>query len=212
MSARGNSGVITSQIIRGFAEGVIKSNGLSSKAENLHDVLKSAKEKSYNAVADPIEGTILTVVRYIDERYERGAKNITEAFEQVLEIAEQATADTPEMLQPLKDAGVVDSGAYGLTRIIEGILLALKGEPLRVHTRPTTEVEQNKVLDASEVDPNKNIGYCTEVVVAMKDENQVSHEEAVKFLETIGDSIAVVLVDNILKIHVHTKTPHKLIE
>ena len=212
MAARGNSGVITSQIIRGFVEGVVKSNGLSSKAENLSDVIKSAKERSYGAVAEPVEGTILTVIRLIDERFERGSKSMVEAFGQVLKIAEEATEETPDMLPVLKQAGVVDSGAYGLTRIIEGIYLALQGQPLRIHTHATTKVEKTEVVDVNDVDPNKNIGYCTEVVLKMKEPNMVSQEETVSFLETIGDSIAVVIMDDVLKFHVHTKTPAKAFE
>lgn len=213
LAARGNSGVITSQVIRGFAEGVTQSGGVRSDQVTLQKILKASRAQAYESVADPVEGTILTVVRYLDERYDRDAKTLVEAIEEVLKITNQAVEDTTSMLKPLADADVVDSGAYGLMRLIEGSLMAIKGKPLRIHSKASVNVEDpSNKGEFIKADANKNIGYCSEVIITLKDPEGFDKKEMQNYLGTIGDSIAMVDVDDILKIHVHTKTPYKLLQ
>lgn len=213
LAARGNSGVITSQVIRGFAEGVEKSKGVSSDVTVMKGIIKASRAQAYAAVADPVEGTILTVVRYLDERYKRDAKTIEEAFEEVVRIGNISVADTTSLLKPLEDAGVVDSGAFGLMKLIEGALQAIKGKPMRIHSKSSSNVEEASEKGGFvKADPNKNIGYCSEVIITLKDPEGFNKKEMQDYLGTIGDSIAMVDVEDILKIHVHTKSPYKLLE
>lgn len=213
LSARGNSGVITSQVIRGLAEGVAQSGGFSSDVSKFKGVLKASKDQAYSSVADPVEGTILTVSRYLYEKFNREVSSIEEAFIEILRIGEEAVKDTPSLLKPLADAGVVDSGAFGLVKMIEGALMAIQGNPLRIHSKATTDVQDpSEKGEFVKADPNKNIGYCSEVIVTLKEPKKFDKSIMLKYLETIGDSIAMVDVEDILKIHVHTKTPYKLLQ
>lgn len=206
LGARGNSGVITSQIIKGFTEGVKKVGRLSWSTEDLREILRSAKEYAYKAVNDPIEGTILSVIKALDEKYDRDASSLEDAIAQVLTIAQEATEYTPEQLPVLKEAGVVDSGAFGLTLMIEGILKALRGNPDKM-----TEVNhsgENKT-PFIKADANKNIGYCTEFIMTLKDPSSFDAEAFKKLLieDLNGDSLALILEDDMLKVHVHVKQP-----
>jgi uncharacterized protein len=119
-------------------------------------ILRSAKEYAYKAVNNPVEGTILSVVRALDEKYDREATSLTEAFASILELAQTATDHTPEQLPVLKEAGVVDSGAYGLVLLIKGALSALNGDVLRLDEVSKSENSTSAFVKA---DPTANIGY-----------------------------------------------------
>lgn len=207
LGARGNSGVIVSQIIKGFAEGVKKVGGLSFEPNDLRIILRTTKEYAYNAVSNPVEGTILSVVRALDEKYERNFKgNLLSAFKEILKIAKEATANTPNQLNILEEAGVVDSGAYGLTLIIESIIYALDGKPLKLEK----ELDLNKKKDSfRKADPIKNIGYCTEFILTLKEPSKFDRSDFERRLvkECDGDSLVLIVEEDILKVHIHVKKP-----
>ncbi len=204
LGARGNSGVITSQIIKGFAVGVEKAGRLSHNREDLINIFKSAREYAYKSVSNPVEGTILSVVRELDENFGEEPKDIVEAFEIMLQIAKEATDRTPEQLPVLKEAGVVDSGAYGLVVMIEGALASLKGNKIILRVAETTQ----EVEVFSKADATKNIGYCTEFILTLKDPSNFPQEEFKKDLENLGgESIVMIVEEDILKVHVHAKRP-----
>ncbi len=206
LGARGNSGVITSQIIKGFAEGIKKVGSLKPDTESLRIILRSTKEYAYKAVGNPVEGTILSVVRALDEKYNRESDNLLEAFEDALRIAKEATEYTPEQLPVLKEAGVVDSGAYGLTLMIEAVVNALKGDALKLGEIKHAEGNEGEFHKA---DANKNIGYCTEFIMTLKDPEGFDEEAFKKVLleDLQGDSLVMIKEDDILKVHVHVKKP-----
>ncbi len=206
LGARGNSGVITSQIIKGFAEGIKQVGSLKPDTESLRTILRSTKEYAYKSVGNPVEGTILSVVRALDEKYDRGADNMLEAFEGALRIAKEATEYTPEQLPVLKEAGVVDSGAYGLTLIIEAVVEALKGNPKKLGEVKHAEGNGGAFQKA---DAHKNIGYCTEFIMTLKDPASFDEEAFKKTLteDLNGDSLVMIVEEDILKVHVHVKQP-----
>ncbi len=206
LGARGNSGVITSQIIKGFAEGIKKVGYLGFDSESLRTILRSTKEYAYKAVGNPVEGTILSVVRALDEKYDRNADNLLEAFEGALEIAREATEYTPEQLPVLKEAGVVDSGAYGLTLMIEAVVNAIKGNPLKLND---VKRESGDSGEFHKADANKNIGYCTEFIMTLRDPEGFDEEAFKKVLleDLEGNSLVMIKEDDILKVHVHVKKP-----
>ncbi len=206
LGARGNSGVITSQIIKGFAEGVKLVGGIHYDTESLRTILRSTKEFAYKAVGNPVEGTILSVVRALDEKYDRKASSVIEAFEGALEIAKVATEHTPEQLPVLKEAGVVDSGAYGLTLMIEAVVNALKGQPLKLNDIVKSSDDSGEFHKA---DANKNIGYCTEFIMTLREPESFNPEAFKKILteDLGGDSLVMINEDDILKVHVHVKKP-----
>ncbi len=206
LGARGNSGVITSQIIKGFAEGIKKVGKLSHETKDLRVILSSTKEYAYKAVGNPVEGTILSVVRAFDEKYNRESSNLLEAFESILQIAKDATENTPNQLDVLKEAGVVDSGAYGLTLMIEAVVNAIKGKVLKLGEIKHSDSEGGVFHKA---DANKNIGYCTEFIMTLKEPESFDQELFKKTLieELKGDSLVMIVEDDILKVHVHVKKP-----
>lgn len=206
MGARGNSGVILSQLFRGFA------TGLEGKDEaNIEEVamaLESGVKTAYKAVMKPIEGTILTVARESSEaavaKYE-SVESIEELYQLVVDEMQVSLNRTPELLPVLKEVGVVDSGGQGLLYIIEGFLKALKGETitLEAQTQTTQEAAQT-ALSSEEVE----FGYCTEFIIRLE-EGRIPFKEDVfrGRLEKLGNSIVVVQDEDIVKVHVHTLTP-----
>ncbi len=206
LGARGNSGVITSQIIKGFAEGIKKVGSLKHDNESARTILRSTKEFAYKSVGNPVEGTILSVVRALDEKWDRESSNILDAFEGALEIAKEATEYTPEQLPVLKEAGVVDSGAYGLTLMIEAVVNAMKGETLKL---ADISKEEKSNTEFHKADANKNIGYCTEFIMTLREPESFDEEAFKKILleDLQGDSLVMIKEDDILKVHVHVKKP-----
>lgn len=213
--ARGNSGVILSQIFRGFCKEIQNHDEIDSMALALS--LQKGAETAYKAVMKPQEGTILTVIREAGEKameVAQGTDNILEAFSEVIEHSEATLQYTPEQLPVLKQAGVVDSGGQGLMYVLRGAYMALEaGEEYIVEFEvDETEAEVGLVLQESPED--LKYGYCTEFIINVQGDVE-SEREALAlrtYLETIGDSIVAVADDEIIKIHVHTNDPGMAIQ
>ena len=214
--ARGNSGVILSQLLRGFTKGLLKSETIDTNALSLACV--KATETAYKAVMKPKEGTILTVAKAICEsaaEVSEKTTDIIEFAELIIKAGDETLQKTPEMLPVLKEAGVVDSGGQGLIEFLKGALKGLKGEEISLD-----EFEGNAKATASSTgasydaikDVDIKFGYCTEFIINLQKEFPISEETAFKaFLESIGDSIVCVADDDFVKIHVHTNDPGKAI-
>ncbi len=207
LGARGNSGVIVSQIFKGLAEGIKKAGSVSKNNETMKIIFKQMRNYAYAAVSNPVEGTILSIIRVLDENYDRKAKTVREAWKHVNLIVEKAVDNTPNQLPILKESGVVDSGAYGLMVLIQGVVAALERKPLHMKLELTREHQIPKVAILTKADPIKNIGYCTEFILTLRPDKKFSKPKFKKFLTSIGDSLVLIVEDDILKVHVHTKRP-----
>lgn len=205
--ARGNSGVILSQLLRGFTKVVKGLEVIDIPA--LADSFEKAVETAYKAVMKPKEGTILTVAKGISEKArelaDSGCADIEEFCKEIIAHGEAVLAKTPDMLPVLKQAGVVDSGGQGLIEVLHGVYDALLGKEIDVtsfkgDSKPATISEQ--------VEEEIKFGYCTEFIIMLDKVFNVKHEMDFKsFLESIGDSIVLVADDDIVKVHVHTNDP-----
>jgi uncharacterized protein len=200
MGARGNSGVIFSQIVRGFVDVLAQSEEVSTP--RLRRAFRGASDAAYRAVKRPVEGTMLTVIREMAEEGERKENrrlSPPEFLTAVLARGEDAVARTPEMLDVLRDAGVVDAGGAGLVEITRGLALGMAGEPI-----PEAPVESEALsLDAIHQELSR-YRYCTVFVVEGDRLDQAALESE---LERIGDSLLVVGDETALKVHVHTDEP-----
>ncbi len=215
--ARGNSGVISSQIFRGICN-VVRECAETVDTKTFAKALESGAKVAYNAVSIPKEGTILTVIRMMSESAPKIAgkkKDFVEFFDEVIAVGEAALAQTPEMLPVLKQAGVVDSGGYGLMLIIKGFRAALAGEELEgIDTSSdASSTPQNDFGDNSEI-VNLDIGdivyaYCTEFfIVHLKPMTTLADIDRLREkLMQIGDSVICIGDLEFIKIHVHTNTP-----
>ena len=209
--ARGNSGVILSQIFRGFSKGLVHNDEISTS-----DLLKAwsqAKQVAYKAVMKPVEGTILTVIRVgIDETKEQIKNPSTIAalkmMEMFLENSSQALKTTPDILPLLKEAGVVDSGGFGLVKIIEGLVYAIKKQkPIKI--RKKLSVSQDN-LNLNLTSEDKEYGYCSEVIIKISDSKTSDFPlEKIRFSlsEQGGSSIIAVQDKDIFKVHFHNLLP-----
>lgn len=206
--ARGNSGVILSQLFRGFSK-VIKQHE-EIDISIMTEALDKAVETAYKAVMKPKEGTILTVARGIAEKAEEialDAENMEEFLGEIIAHAEYVLSQTPEMLPVLKQAGVVDSGGQGLVEILKGGYDAFLGKELDFSITEQTKPAYELRLDAGAEEEIK-FGYCTEFIVLLSKPFQAKHEKEFKdFLQSMGDSIVVVADEDIVKVHVHTNDP-----
>ena len=206
MGARGNSGVILSQLFRGFATGLEGKDEAS--IEEIAFALESGVKTAYKAVMKPVEGTILTVARESAEaavcKYET-VETITDLYELVVNEMQMSLDRTPDLLPVLKEVGVVDSGGQGLTYIFEGFLKALKGEVINLEqVSETTQESAQMALSSDEIE----FGYCTEFILRLDEERTPFKEEVFRGrLEKLGNSIVVVQDEDIVKVHVHTLTP-----
>lgn len=211
--ARGNSGVITSLLFRGFSKGLADKK--EAGCEDIASALEIGVEAAYKAVMKPAEGTILTVARVSAERA-RDSSFITNdpvaLWSDVCMAARNALARTPEQLPILKKAGVVDAGGKGLVIIFEEMLRAFRGEPRSVPGEPKI-VSDSKYTFTVEDDETQEItfGYCTEFIVNVTDFGK-SPTELRAYLEEIGDCVVVVDDEDIIKVHVHTDNPGLAIE
>lgn len=198
LGARGNSGVILSQVIRGFADVLGQSDDLS--ATELSRAFRAASDAAYRAVREPVEGTMLTVIREMAEEGERTERDAPVDFlKAVLSRGEDALARTPEMLDVLRDAGVVDAGGAGIVEILRGITLTAAGEPL-----PEAPVESDALGFEAIHQELSRYRYCTGFVVEGQGLDVSGLESS---LERLGDSLLVVGDDSALKVHVHTDDP-----
>ena len=206
--ARGNSGVILSQLFRGFTKGIKETKEID--VLTLANALEKAKETAYKAVMKPKEGTILTVAKGIAEKGLELAESVDDLEEfipKVLEHAEYVLSKTPEMLPVLKEAGVVDSGGQGLLEVLKGAYDAFLGKEIDYSAiAPSSTGNATKI--SAETNAEIKFGYCTEfIIMTEKVFTDKDEMEFKAFLESIGDSIVCVADDDIVKIHVHTNDP-----
>ena len=219
MGARGNSGVITSQLFRGFSQSVKDKDELEGAA--LAAAFQSGVEIAYKAVMKPVEGTILTVSRGAAIGAKKKAESTNDAIEVMraaLEGAKTALAKTPDMLPVLKEVGVVDSGGQGLVFIYEGFLSALTGEYSASEDFVATPANMSEMINAEHhksvaghvATEDIKFGYCTEIMVALKQGptyvKDFDYDEFRNYLNNLGDSL-LVNDDEIVKVHVHTEDP-----
>lgn len=207
--ARGNSGVILSQLFRGFTKGIKTHEEIDIHI--LAIAFEKAVETAYKAVMKPKEGTILTVARGVAEKAAElvdtgiGMEGFLKA---VIEHAEYVLSQTPEMLPVLKEAGVVDSGGQGLVQVLKGAFDCFQGKEIDYTIEGSAAVKLTKTDMQSPVDIK--FGYCTEFIIITREEMTEKTElEFKNFLQSIGDSIVVVADEDIVKVHVHTNDPGK---
>lgn len=220
MGARGNSGVITSQLFRGFAQAIVDKAELTG--EDLAKAFQSGVEVAYGAVMKPVEGTILTVSRGAATAALKQAEETNDAvavMQAALDGANRALQKTPDMLPVLKEVGVVDSGGQGLAFIYEGFMMAVSGDYAPENDFDVTPalmdgmVEAEHKMSVAEHVASEDItyGYCTEIMVGLKEGPTYMKEFDVDafraYLSEIGDSLIVVNDDEIAKVHVHTEDP-----
>lgn len=206
--ARGNSGVILSQLFRGFTKAIKEHKEVDVTI--LAAACVKAKETAYKAVMKPKEGTILTVARGIAEKAEElswETEDLEEFIPQVLAHAEEVLQKTPEMLPVLKEAGVVDSGGQGLLEVLKGAYDAFLGKEIDYKAiAPSQGAGVTKI--SAETNADIKFGYCTEFIILTEKEFTEADERGFKtYLESIGDSIVCVADDEIVKVHVHTNDP-----
>ncbi len=202
--ARGNSGVILSQLFRGFCKVIKTQNELNVSI--ISEACQKAVETAYKAVMKPKEGTILTVAKgAADKALELcdETDDLVYFMEEVIKEADYVLSQTPEMLPVLKQAGVVDSGGQGLVEVLRGAYDALIGKGLE-YTTEETDKKSDAVVSEDEI----KFGYCTEFIIMVKKPLSSKEEAEYKsYLESIGDSIVVVCDDDLVKTHVHTNDP-----
>lgn len=206
--ARGNSGVILSQLFRGFTKEIKTSDQITT--EILANSFVRATETAYKAVMKPKEGTILTVARGMADKAVELApqiQDIVEFADQVIAHGDYVLSQTPEMLPVLKQAGVVDSGGQGLMQVLKGARDGLLGKEPDIQIEAAKTVVTSPALQDREQEAIQ-FGYCTEFIINLEKEYSEKTEDELKsYLESIGDSIVVVSDDDIVKVHVHTNHP-----
>ena len=213
--ARGNSGVILSQLFRGFTKVIAEYDEIHVQV--LADAFQKAVETAYKAVMKPKEGTILTVAKGMSERAAElsdETEDLVYFLEEVIKEGDRVLDQTPEMLPVLKQAGVVDSGGQGLMQVLKGALDALLGKEIDYTIEETVSSEKPTEGAVSsyniEAQANQEIkfAYCTQFLIMLEKPITTKQESEFKsYLETIGDSIVVVADDEIVKVHVHTNDP-----
>lgn len=206
--ARGNSGVILSQLLRGFTRSIKELDTIDLPA--LTDAFDKAVETAYKAVMKPKEGTILTVARGAAEKaralYEDGVEDMGEFLAAVIEHARYVLSQTPELLPVLKQAGVVDSGGQGLVEALSGAYDAFLGKEIDYTISETPAAASSGAKTEAQADIK--FGYCTEFIIMLNRNFNIKQEMDFKdFLESIGDSIVCVTDDDVVKVHVHTNDP-----
>lgn len=206
MGARGNSGVILSQIFRGFFQSVDGKATLNVK--DVSDALVKGTEIAYKAVMRPVEGTILTVLRESGKQSQdylksHPDKDIFEYFDFLIQSAHESLQNTPELLPILKEVGVVDSGGAGYVTLLEGFRLGLKGTPVQLLAKTEIGIGVQTAYE------NTEFGYCTEFILKLSEDTLELFDEAKlrNALARIGESIVVVQDEEIVKVHVHTLAP-----
>ena len=221
MGARGNSGVITSQILRGLAEGLVSAHDPVTTAD-VAAALRNSVKVAFKAVRKPVEGTILTVIRDVSARADRAEKEkmpVSEALEALVVEAYESVARTPDLLPVLKENGVVDSGAYGFATFLEAFVnaaLGNGGKQLTDFDTTATPAEAHDVADARvQIELNdawegSEFRYCNEFL--FKAEKSFDPNEALSYLATLGDCELVVGSYPDFKVHVHSNEPNRVLE
>lgn len=222
MGARGNSGVILSQIFRGFSQAIKQHETLDG--ETFAAAFAGGVESAYKAVMKPVEGTILTVARESAIRGEKKAKktdDIIEIMQSIVRGAKEALDKTPDLLPVLKQVGVVDSGGKGLLCIYEGFLASLTGETsVDVEASKVSSEHSHAIFDEANENPlsmeDITFGFCTEIMVRIGEGPTVTksfdYEGFRQTLDAMGDSLLVVADDEIVKVHVHTEDPGRVMQ
>ncbi len=213
--ARGNSGVILSQLLRGFCKYISDFDVLT--IEVLANASTKAIETAYKAVMKPKEGTILTVAREMSEKavelFNAGADDVDAFIEKIIEKGYESLENTPELLPVLKQAGVVDSGGQGLMEVMQGAFDCYRGKEIDLSTitansQSAPKVSAGKPSLEYQQEADIKFGYCTEFIIMLDKTFNVKQEMDFKdFLESIGDSIVCVADDELVKVHVHTNDP-----
>ncbi len=212
--ARGNSGVILSQLFRGFTKVMKEYQALDTVA--LAAALQKATETAYKAVMKPKEGTILTVAKGISDKAAElsvETEDIELFMQGIIEHGDYVLSQTPEMLPVLKQAGVVDSGGQGLMQVMKGLFEGLLGKEIEESAIQNSEsVKTNITIQKSE-ETDITFGYCTEFIIMAEKEFTISEEQEFKgYLSSIGDCVVVVSDEEVVKVHVHTNHPGQAIE
>ncbi len=216
--ARGNSGVILSQLFRGFTKGVREHQKLNTRI--LADALEKAVETAYKAVMKPKEGTILTVAKggaqKARELANNGEEDLEIFFKEIIQYADEVLEKTPDLLPVLKQAGVVDSGGQGLMQVLKGAYEAFLGKEVDFKISDISAAHKPSGM-ASNIDVQAQMdikfGYCTEFIIMLSRNFNIKQEMDFKaYLESIGDSIVVVADDDVVKVHVHTNDPGLVIQ
>ncbi|MDO4431809.1 MAG: DAK2 domain-containing protein [Aerococcaceae bacterium] len=222
MGARGNSGVILSQIFRGFSQAIKEKETLN--AQEFAAAFSGGVASAYKAVMKPVEGTILTVARESAIRGEKKAQktdNIIEVMKSIVRGANEALEKTPDLLPVLKQVGVVDSGGKGLLCVYEGFLSSLTGETIVDTTHEHAHSgHSHAIFEATNENPMSlediTFGFCTEIMVRIGQGETVTkafdYEEFRNTLDQMGDSLLVVADDEIVKVHVHTENPGRVMQ
>lgn len=208
MGARGNSGVILSQFFRGIYSGLSKLEKNFATVSEFIDALVSGYQMAYRAVMEPVEGTILTVVRESAERVLRDKEkfnSIKDVLECYLTQANITLEKTPELLPVLKEAGVVDSGGAGLIKIVEGMILALEDKILNENEKIEESSDYHGAHNLGEVEIT--YGYCTEFIIKLRDHEKFNQSDLRDPLTKLGDSLVFVQDEDLLKVHIHTDEP-----
>lgn len=218
MGARGNSGVILSQLFRGFSKAIEQKQTISAKEFAL--ALEAGVTTAYKAVMKPVEGTILTVAKDAAKKGVQVAKNqedIILLMEEVLKEARASLDRTPDLLPVLKEVGVVDSGGKGLVIVYEGFLAVLKGEalpesPSVIDTMDDmVHAEHHKSVQGHINTEDIEFGYCTEFMVKLEGKRPFTEDDFRQDLSEYGDSLLVISDDQVAKIHVHTERPGEVL-
>lgn len=214
MGARGNSGVITSQIFRGFAQGLEGKEEIN--AVGLSDAFQKGVEVAYKAVIRPVEGTILTVIRESSQYLHDNVKDnmtIEKAMELLIQEARESLKRTPELLPVLKEVGVVDSGGAGLIHIFEGMEAAIKGEVIE-RSKATSVDKDNPIVAAGASMEEEEFGYCTVFLLQLGPDSvkkPFNEKRFTNILMSHGTSLVVVRDEDLVKVHVHTLTPGNIL-
>lgn len=208
--ARGNSGVILSQLLRGFTK-VVKQHDEVNVAI-LAEAFDKAVETAYKAVMKPKEGTILTVAKGAGEKAHElaveGTTDIAYFCDEVIKYADEVLAKTPDMLPVLKQAGVVDSGGQGLVQVLKGAFDGFLGKEIDLSISEEQVTPGARAKESAQEEVDIKFGYCTEFIVLLNKPLNIKQEIDFKgFLESIGDSIVLVADDEICKVHVHSNDP-----
>jgi uncharacterized protein len=211
MGARGNSGVILSQLFSGMANGL---KGIdAADAVQFSKALRQGVEQAYAAVINPVEGTILTVAREgadVALAIAHSKTTFEDLFSKYIDELNASLERTPDLLPILKEVGVIDSGGAGFIEVVLGMNDALKGKIYSDSKQQAQPIEKTKPAHAMNMDSFKDatdFGYCTEFIMQLEKVDEFSQKDFVEMISPLGDSLVVVQDDNILKVHIHTKTP-----
>lgn len=215
-SARGNSGVILSQFINGFAKGSKDMDTMS--ISDFAKAMESGVKQAYKSVVRPVEGTMLTVMREATEFLSNNKDSFAsfeDCFMSLMPVIRRSLDNTPNLLPVLEEAGVIDSGGAGFLTIVEGMKLALEGEILSDDSKASSSLKPSSKFSLLPDNGTLEYGYCTEFILQLiySDHRADSFnlDEMIATLETFGDSIVAIREDNVVKVHVHTFTPEKVL-